>query len=407
MQPGSGAIPYFLVVFFLLQVLIVWLAYRILAQWQPFYAKRRVKYAYWGMSIAAGAVIYATRLVRPEGILYKVLVYIGYIWITGLVAMLLFLLLLKAGRAIARRLISEPTPADAEGAAEAPSSAITRRQFLQGAAIAAPAVPFALSAMAVIGGNNTIKSHSHNLAFPNLPTGLDGFKIAQISDTHIGPFFSMAKLDRVLAMVEAQKPDVMVITGDLIDDLELLVPTMERLSNFSKRLPHGIYYCWGNHEYFRNINRIREGIKASTVKLLENANKELIAGSRPLYFAGVDYPWARNGEDQKQKRKALLSKALTDIPPEAFTVLLSHHPDFFDESFAAKVPLTLAGHTHGGQVAVFGQTLLPVRYKYMRGLYEQNNAYGYVSVGTGHWLPFRLGTPAEVSFFSLASRPLS
>ena len=191
---------------------------------------------------------------------------------------------------------------------------------------------------------------------------------------------------------------MLVITGDLIDELALLSPTMERLAAFQSQLPQGIFFCWGNHEYFRDINSIRKALDKSPIVVLENSNKAVGNG---LYLAGVDYPWSKDKGGQEVVRRQFFAQAIRGIPADAFTVLLTHHSSFLDDAFAAGIPLSLAGHTHGGQVNIFGKSLLPVQYKYMRGMFRQGDSYGYVSVGTGHWLPLRIGCPAEVSVFTL------
>jgi predicted MPP superfamily phosphohydrolase len=117
---------------------------------------------------------------------------------------------------------------------------------------------------------------------------------------------------------------------------------------------------------------------------------------------GVDYPWAKNAEEMRTVREKYLKLGLEKVPQGAFKILLSHHSDFIDDAFKARIPLTLTGHTHGGQVNVAGHSLLPVQYKYMRGVYRQGDFVGYVSTGTGNWLPFRLGCPAEISVFTLS-----
>ena len=119
---------------------------------------------------------------------------------------------------------------------------------------------------------------------------------------------------------------------------------------------------------------------------------------------GVDYPWAdlsHNGINvSDSKRQQCFAAANQDVPLSAFKVLIGHHPNVLFDGFAASIPLTLAGHTHGGQVVIGGKTLLS-SYHYMRGLYLENGVYGYVSSGAGHWLPFRLGCPPEISVFTL------
>ncbi len=403
MQHGPSTVM--IVLFFLLLAGVTWLGSRILAKWHPLYSGKRLQYGYWAATVFAVATLVFSRWLRPAdgfpGEWFRYCLYVAYIWLVGLVFMLVVLL---AGYVVrqALRLFSTAaatggtSPADPAAPAREPG--ITRRQFLQGAVAAVPAVPLVISAYGVLGGDHYIGLNRHTLAFPQLPRALAGFRIAQISDTHIGPFFGMDKLDRVLNMIKQEAPQLLVITGDLVDDLDLLAPTMDRLTAFQPLLPYGIFFCWGNHEYFRDIGRIRWALANSPVTVLENKNQPVVNN---LYLAGVDYPWGRNKADVADVRKRYFSQAVQGIPAGAFPVLLAHHPDFFDNAFAGGIPFSLAGHTHGGQVNVFGKSLLPVEYKYMRGLYRQGDSCGYVSVGAGHWLPLRLGCPAEVSVFTL------
>lgn len=384
-------------------LLITWLGYRLLTRWHPVYSSRIVKYSYWLISAGALLTMAASRSLRPAdgymGFFMQALIYAVYTWVISLLVLLPVMFALYCIRFVLRKFRNKQE--DAEPEIEEGKSQISRRDFLRGVTAAAPLASLAISSGGVFVGDNYIAKQHHALSFANLPEQMANYKIAQISDTHIGPFFSMEKLDRVLTMVAQEKPDLLVITGDLIDDLNLLTPTMERINRFFSTIPQGIYYCWGNHEYFRNIEAIREAWKHSPVYVLENNSRKVLDGERPFYLLGVDYPWADKKEDQQTKRRGFINRALSGVPDEAFRLLIAHHPDFFDNSFENNIPLTLAGHTHGGQVALFGKSLLPVQYKYMRGLYRQNGNYGYVSVGTGHWMPFRIGCPAEVTFFTL------
>jgi len=408
MQHGPSMIAMLIVFFIFLG--ITWLGGRILAKWHQAYAAKKVQSAYWLVTVLSVGILIFSRWLRPSdgfpGEWFRYFIYAAYIWLTGLVFMLVILLAGYVLRLLASKLTQLWTGRGTMGQKEEQreqtekktAEGLTRRQFLQGSLAAVPAMPFVFSGYGVIGGDNTIVVNKYNLAFPQLPVELNGFTIAQISDTHIGSFFGMDKLDQVLAMVKQEQPQLLAVTGDLIDDLELLEPTITRLTAFQAELPHGIFYCWGNHEYFRDINRIRTALYRSPIAVLENSHKEVISG---LYLAGVDYPWGKDKAELAAKRQNYFSQALKGIPNDAFTVLLTHHPDFFDNAFEAGVPLSIAGHTHGGQVVIGGTSLLPVKYKYMKGMYTHNNCRGYVSAGTGHWLPLRIGCPAEVSFFTL------
>ncbi|HWR41963.1 metallophosphoesterase [Sporomusa sp.] len=403
MQQGPSL--YAILFIFSLFLGLTWLGGRILPNWHPVYAGKKVRYGYWIATVLSVGILFSSRWLRPAEVFpgewFRYLLYAAYVWLFGLLFMLVVLLAGYAVRLLVRRLSrQEAMQVEAEPVQEdVPAQVgITRRQFLQGAMAAVPAVPLAVTAYGVIGGDTKIVINRYTLSFPQLPPALDGYSIAQISDTHIGPFFGMDKLERVLAMVKQERPNLLTITGDLVDDLDLLSPTMARLAAFQPELPHGIFYCWGNHEYFRDIGRIRKALNASPITLLENRNQAVGKG---LYLAGVDYPWGKNKDEQELKRRDFFAQAVRGIPEGAFTVLLTHHPDFFYNSFAARVPLSLAGHTHGGQVSIFGVSLLPVQYRYMRGMFRQDGSYGYVSVGTGHWMPLRIGCPAEVSLFTL------
>ena len=122
-------------------------------------------------------------------------------------------------------------------------------------------------------------------------------------------------------------------------------------------------------------------------------------GAKPLYFAGTDYPHDRAQFDALAK--SMTDEALQGIPPNAVTVLLAHHPDFIDPGAAHGVSLVLTGHTHGGQLGLFGIPIVPPLFKYMRGLYRVKDTWGYVHSGNGSWFPYRFGCPPEIACFTL------
>jgi predicted MPP superfamily phosphohydrolase len=121
----------------------------------------------------------------------------------------------------------------------------------------------------------------------------------------------------------------------------------------------------------------------------------------------VDYSFERDPDARNRKYRAMIGAALKNTPTDAATILLSHHSAAIDAAFANKIDLTLTGHTHGTQVGLFGRPLYKNAFKYIRGLYEYNGRYGYVSTGVSGWFPFRFGCPPEMAVFTLKSRPLS
>nr|WP_092073392.1 metallophosphoesterase [Dendrosporobacter quercicolus]NSL48075.1 metallophosphoesterase [Dendrosporobacter quercicolus DSM 1736]SDM61572.1 hypothetical protein SAMN04488502_10610 [Dendrosporobacter quercicolus] len=377
---------------FVIIIAISWIVYRLLKKCFSGYDTLFFRRFYWLTSATVAIGLTIIRTVQP-GLISAEFFRIAFSWLMGQI----IVLLLSPVFYSAYRLAAAGT-----GKTSAASDTmLSRRRFLRAAGSMVPLAALGISTYGVYSGGSHIAVQRHQLFLPQLPAYLDKLKIAQLSDTHIGLFFSVAKLEETLAAVRREQPDMLVITGDFLDDLSLLEPAMHQLSKLAGELKHGIYFSWGNHEYFRDINKIRQAFKATPVTVLANGSHLIIDAKQPFYILGVDYPWAERGLDQIAKRKAMFEQAIKDVPENAFKILLSHHPDFIDNAFSAGIPLTLTGHTHGGQIALFGQSLLPVTYQYMRGLYQHHNSYGYVSTGAGSWFPFRLGCPAEFAVFTL------
>ena len=226
----------------------------------------------------------------------------------------------------------------------------------------------------------------------------DAVRIAQISDVHLGTFFSPSDLDALLTRIagNAKKPDLLAVTGDLFDDVEMNPEAVRILDAHVGDYPDGIWYVLGNHEHFRGVQKILAMLKETKVHVLVNAAVRV--KGRELWIAGADYPMDRPHFDAQ--RTAFAEKALARIPEGAPTVLLAHHPEFIDEAAKRDIALTLTGHTHGSQFGLFGIPLFPV-FKYTRGMVHIGESIGYVHSGNGSWFPFRLGCPPEIAYFDL------
>lgn len=359
--------------------------YYLLKKLLPLFKARLVRYVFLAVTVGAAAIAFLNRPLFASG-LPPIFSYFAVWWLISLLIMLPLLLFWRGLLAVSR---------------QTGRQGLSRRDFICKSAAIIPLISVGFSAKGIY-DSSEITVWRHSFSFKDFPKDLAPLKIVQISDTHIGAFFGMDSLERVLSLAIGEQPDVVVITGDLIDDLSLLDMTMERLSRFEALVPYGVYYCWGNHEYFRDQSKIRRAVAHSPLKLLENSSQKISTGERPFYFVGVDYPWAKKAEEMRFVRKSYLEKGLEGVPEDAFTVLLSHHPDFIEDAFHKGIPLTLAGHTHGGQVNIAEHSLLPVKYKYMRGLYREQDMLGYVSTGAGSWLPFRICCPAEIAVFTLS-----
>ena len=274
-----------------------------------------------------------------------------------------------------------------------------RRRVLKNAALYPAAGVLLSSYGAFIERKHTVR-RDYTIPVSNLPPEADGMVIAQISDVHLGSFFSVEDFDALLAETAAGGADLLAVTGDVFDDEPLNARAAEVLAAHIGDFRDGIWYCIGNHEYYHSgrpiVDRMAEEGRVHVV--LNSA--AWVAGRGTLYIAGVDYPFARGDAFDPQKR-AYFAAAMTHVPEDAVTVLLAHHPEFIDDAAAhGSVPLTLTGHTHGSQFGILGQPLFPV-FKYTRGMVHIGDSYGYVHTGNGSWFPLRIGCPPEIAYFRL------
>lgn len=276
-----------------------------------------------------------------------------------------------------------------------------RRRLLKGAA----ALPVAAAAAGVYGGTvgrTDIALREFIVPAPGIDDALDGFCIAQLSDIHLGLFFSLEEWRALLEQAAATDADALAVTGDLFDDDDMNEEAARILDEYVPRFPKGIWFCYGNHEYFRNIEATEEALSKTRVHVLRDESALAVDGARPLWFVGVDYPrmralFAIDGS-------ASMETAMRGVPKNAVKVLLAHHPDFFDAAAKHNVELALAGHTHGGQLGIFGMPIVPPVFKYMRGVYHVGKTFGYVHSGNGSWFPYRLGCPPEIAVFVLKKK---
>lgn len=278
------------------------------------------------------------------------------------------------------------------------STGISRRTFLKGTAAAIPVLALGTSTVGIFTGESDLATTVHRLTYASLPENLQGYRIGQLSDCHMGLFFGPQRLQESIDALVKEKVDLLVITGDLIDELTLLPECRDILKNSTGKFPDGAVFIYGNHEYYRGLEQITDMLETTDVRILRNENYKL---RDRFYIAGADYSFARGDGAFQKQREEYVAKSLQDIPADAFVILLAHHSDFIDEGFAHQVELTLCGHTHGAQFALIGPIVQAIGFKYLRGMFQHNGSYAYVNRGTGHWLPFRLGCSREVSVFEL------
>ncbi len=275
---------------------------------------------------------------------------------------------------------------------------ISRRNFFKRTAVVGPAVVGVTGSVAAFQGNGELQLRKIQLALKDRPEVLKGYKIGQLSDVHIGPFIGMDKLKEMVDAIASEHPNRLVITGDLIDDLGYLDEVADYLDSRVQDFPDGIDYILGNHEYRVDVERVWKRLHQTKMHMYRNSHQQILGGPRPVYLVGMDYHFK---DDVQEENVRLLDKAMKGIPDNAYPILLAHHPNYIPEAFRRHIPLTLSGHTHGGQINLGGINLVPVYKPYWKGLYEEQGLFAYVSRGSGHWFPVRLNCAREVTVFTI------
>ena len=234
-----------------------------------------------------------------------------------------------------------------------------------------------------------------------LPPALDGLTIAHVSDIHVGRFTHGSVLDDIVRATNALDADFVLMTGDLINySLSDLPMALRVVQQFRSR--HGTWMCEGNHDLIEDGDAFRRETRAAGVRLLiDEAETVDLLGSR-VQLLGLS--WAASAAGHGRGGPAAMAPSARRLfaqhQPDAFPILLAHHPHAFDE--AGDLPLTLAGHTHGGQLmfsehAGFG----PLLFRYWSGLYRKDDRALVVSNGVGNWFPLRTNAPAEIIHLTL------
>lgn len=243
---------------------------------------------------------------------------------------------------------------------------------------------------------NLIRVERVSIKAENAPDFLKDLKILQISDIHLKEFGF--REEKVLKIIENIKPDLIFITGDIVDWTTRYLSGLEK---FSKDLSVGyqnkIFAVFGNHEHRNNKFKIIEDIlKENGIKVLTNESQKLEINGSYFYLIGVDDP--HSGYDN-------INKALIEVEENSFKILLAHSPEIFRKTKDKKINLVLAGHTHGCQVGMpfLCDLFLPLKYdkKYKKGLFKENSTYLYVNRGIGEtFFPFRLNALPEITIIN-------
>lgn len=291
-----------------------------------------------------------------------------------------------------------PTVSPGKQAEENDAALLSRREFLKRASTAATiGGTVALTPAAVMYATKGRKIRHFDLYHARLPQSLDGLRIAHLSDIHVGNTIGREDIEEIVAQTNALEADLIVITGDMVDGLpEYIGSWLDPMKDFKSR--YGTYFVTGNHDHLWNARAWCDLISGLGIHVLDNAHELIEINGTPLAVAGaID----AIGDRKNRKWKSDPEKALANIPPEIFRIMLVHQPRSVDRSFAAGADLVLLGHTHGGQCWPLN-LLISAMHKYSSGLYEVDQKLAFVSCGTGYWgPPLRIGVPAEIDLLTL------
>jgi len=240
------------------------------------------------------------------------------------------------------------------------------------------------------------------LILKRLPRSFSGFRIAQISDIHMGGWMNLDRFQQVADLVRAAKPDILLITGDFllghqftdgtrrdVDDLAKV------LSSLTETIPS--FAVLGNHDYWTDADAVRKMLSSSGVTDLTNTVFTITRGHDNLHLCGVDDIWEGD---------VRLEEVIARLEDDHTAILLAHEPDYADVSAATeRFELQVSGHSHGGQVSIplFGPPILPyLGEKYPSGLYQVGNMFQYTNRGLGvNGLAVRFNCPPEITLFIL------
>lgn len=282
---------------------------------------------------------------------------------------------------------------DAHGGAASPleAPALSRRGALVALAAGLPPAISIVSTGVAMSQVRSFRVRELDIPVPGLPRSLEGMTIAHVSDIHAGRFTGGAVLKRISEATSSLRADVALVTGDIIDhSLDDLPAALDCLRAMDSRA--GTFLCEGNHDLFQGAREFEDRVKAAGLPLLLDESATVRVRGESIRLLGLR--WAT----QVRARKFVMQGELPfSREPDAFSILLAHHPHAFDAAAKGGVGLTLAGHTHGGQLMLSESVGAgPMMYKYWSGLYTRPDASLVVSNGVGNWFPLRTFAPAEI-----------
>ena len=248
-------------------------------------------------------------------------------------------------------------------------------------------------------------NESYEIQLPGWPAGCDGMRVAVLADLHVGsPFNGLDKLNDVIALTRRADPDLILLAGDYVihgvRGGHFVPPEQTAALLGQLSAPVGVFAVLGNHDWWLDAGRVRAALESNGIPVLEDAATRIRGGACNFWLVGIsDYMEGRHD----------IARALAQVTDSAPVLAFTHSPDLFPD-VPARVALTIAGHTHGGQVYLpfIGRPIVPSRYgeRYAIGHVVEEGRHLFVSPGLGtSILPVRFLVPPEVSMLTLRAAP--
>lgn len=294
-----------------------------------------------------------------------------------------------------------------------------RRAFLEQSLVAAPLIITAGGTLAGLRQRNHFEIHRHRISPPRLPDRLRGLTITHLSDFHVGRLFRREQLHRVVDAANRLNSDLTFITGDVIDNSNDVLPdTIDVLRGLHRG--QGLFLCLGNHDLLHDGRAYINTIRQHGLDLLINERRWLDISGERICVGGL--MWAHGDSASPRGTAGHREHAATTFgnqPADTFTIAMAHHPHAFDAIGPYRIPLTLSGHTHGGQLMLTPPGYPEVGagnllFRYVRGFYtrqtdgerafplscdgvaKSGQPMLFINSGAGNWFPFRFNAPAEI-----------
>lgn len=262
----------------------------------------------------------------------------------------------------------------------------------------------AMTTLLIVGyvGSHRLVVRHVDAFVPGLSPGFDGLRIAQLSDLHVGPHSSRRFLDRVVRATRDLSPDIVAVTGDLIDDRAEDVAVYGRVFG-ALEAPLGVFVIPGNHDVYAGWDAVERGLRERELgTVLVNEAHTIRRGIEEVVIVGTGDP--AGGWRGDSRAAPDIDRALADVPPNTTVIAFAHNPALWPSLASRGVALTLSGHTHWGQFALpgLGWSLASPFLEHAMGAHVREDALLYISPGTGYWgIPFRIGARPEVTLVTL------